>query len=924
MRRIAHLVACLFALALTAYLEAQPQQQDVPLVPAGFVLDEAASNAINAAWLTEDERAAMRVFHGVWDERDLRTPALQAEAAVNAWRFDDPVLTDEAVSVETRAEAKLLAGDLPEALELLEKAAGGPRSNRAIRLKAEILEGLGRREEAVAAIAPLVERLIEARTTEPADLVEGVRAMIIRARIEGQPSRDFQTMMNLLARARQELDRLHWPAPLIEAQLLIDKDNFSEGVTALHETLSLNPRCSQAWYDLGRVAMQRFDFASAATAAAALRRLNPQHPLADLLDAEAALTQDDPETAQTILGPLLDRLPNLRPAMAFGAATAALFYSDEAVKAALERYDALSPGSPSAHYVVGRQLSFNRQYEAAAEALEEAIRRAPAWPAPQIELGLMELQSGRDDRALKALQSVAKLDPFNKRAANSLFLLEELATYRQIESEHFVIRYKPGVDDVVAQMMPGPLEKLHEIVSTRFEFTPARKTVIELMPDHQRFAVRITGMPFVHTIAACTGPVIAMEVPREGQPSQHMGPFDWPRVLQHEYTHTITLGQTRNRIPHWLTEASAVSMELRPRGYNTCSLLAQALERGELFNLDEIKWAFVRPRRPNDRALAYAQGHWMVEFMNERFGSSALVRLLARYFDGEREQQAIPNALGVSREQFYTDFLAWAKEQVQAWGMDAKPSMMELTDEIREADPELGRAMEASRRARLEALVRELGEQIGRPTSKPARRAEGEPIERGLTADRWPDVVRPPVDITDDQLAAWLEKYPDHPDLVELQVRRRLERTEIGQETGKDEALIALLYRYMELRPVDPFPHKKLAAIWLASETPQRAIEHLERLDLFEEHSTALAVELAKLYREQGDAKRALEKATRAVHINPYNAPNRELAAAIAIEMNDLDTAKQHIVALTLIEPDRPQHKKRLEAVEAILQKRGS
>jgi tetratricopeptide (TPR) repeat protein len=872
-----------------------------------------------AAWLTDDERAELRVFHGVWDDRDLRTPTLRAQAALNAWRFDDAVFADDTVPVEVRAEAKMLAGDLPEALALLE----GAESNKAIRLRAEILEGLGRNAEAVAAVEPLVDRLTSQKATDPADLVEGVRAMLIRARIEGQPARDFQTMMTVLARARGELDRLHWPAVLIEAQLLVEKDNFSEGVMALHETLSLNPRCAQAWYDLGRQALSRFDFASASTASDALRRLNPQHPLADLLDTEAALTQDDPETAQAILGPLLERLPRLRPAMAFSAATAALFYSDEATKAALDRYEALSPGSPQAHYVVGRQLSFNRQYETAADMLEEAIRRAPAWPAPQIDLGLMELQSGRDDRALKVLQSVAKLDPFNKRAVNSLFLLEELATYRQVETEHFIIRYKPGVDEVMASLMPGPLEKLHQTVSSRFEFTPKQKTVIEVAPDHQRFAVRITGMPFVHTIAACTGPVIAMEVPREGPPSMHQGPFDWPRVLQHEYTHTITLGQTRNRLPHWLTEAAAVSMELRPRAYTTCQLLASSLEGGRLFNLDEIKWAFVRPQRPNDRALAYAQGHWMVEYMNERFGESALVRLLQRYFDGEREQQAIPNALGISREQFYNDFLAWARQQVQAWGMSPTPTMAELTDKIREADPELSKAMTASKRTRLEVLVREMADQIGRPTTRPARLpGEDRIVERGVTADRWPDLVRPPVQITDDQLAKWLEEHPNHPDLIAQQVRRKLEETEIGPETARDEALIALLYRYMELRPVDPFPHKKLAAVWLASDKPQRAIEHLERLDLMEEHSTAFAVRLATLYRDQGDPQQALAKVTRAVCINPYNAPNRELAAAIAIEAGDLDAAKMHIVALTLLEPDRPQHIKRLEAVEGLIRKR--
>src|SRR5690606_38232149 len=100
--------------------------------------------------------------------------------------------------------------------------------------------------------------------------------------------------------------------------------------------------------------------------------------------------QDDPEGSQEILTPLLERLPRLRPALAFHAAAEALFYDEQAMRAALDKYDELSPGSAVAYYVVGKHLAFNRQYEAAATVLEEAIRRQPAWAAPQIELGLME------------------------------------------------------------------------------------------------------------------------------------------------------------------------------------------------------------------------------------------------------------------------------------------------------------------------------------------------------------------------------------------------------------------------------------------------------------------------------------------------------------------------------------------------------
>lgn len=884
-----------------AQISLAQQQQQRPLVPDAAALSEAASKAVTAEWLTPEERSAMRVFHGVWDERDLSTPTLRALAALTTWRLDDPSLDDPAVSVELRAEARLWRGDLEEAIDLLKGAQG----LTAARIRAEAFEALGRSREAEDAVAEPARQLITRRTQNAEELTEGVRALLIRARVQGQPSRDFQTMMQLLARAHQELDRLYWPAKMAEASLLLDKDNTQDAVAALHEALELNPRSSEVWYALGRVALDLFDFPSAQQAAISLRRLNRHHPLADLLEAEASLIQNDPEAAAPPLLRVLNRWPKMRFALALKAAMEAIRYDEASLRAALDAYDALSPGHPQAYFVVGRQLSFNRQYGIAAEMLEEAIRRQPNWPAPQIELGLLELQSGRDDRALAALKRVAELDRYNKRAANSLFLLEELATYETIESEHFIVRYKPGIDRVLAELMPDVLEKIHATVAGRFEHEPDRKTVIEVLPDHQRFAVRITGMPFIHTIAACTGPVIAMEVPREGPPSKHLGLFDWPRVIQHEYTHTITLSQTRNRIPMWVTEAAAVSMEFAPRDYNTVQMLARAQQTGTLFNLDEINWAFVRPKKPNDRAMAYAQGHWMVQYMNERWGQSALVRLLERYHAGVREQQAIPDALGVSREQFFADFLVWAAKQVESWGLAARPSLQSLTDQIRLQDKDLAVVMLASQQARLDAIAETLAEQIGRPSRG---------VRRTLVGSDWPDLVRPPVAIPDETLDAWLDQYPDHPDVVELHVRRLLRFGE------PDESVLEQLKRYSNLRPADPFPLKRLVQASLASNDPTQAIEYLERLDAVEDKTAVYALELARLYRQKGDLDNALGKALRAVHINAYHAATRELAAAIAIEAGKLAVARQHIAALTILEPDRPQHKKRLEAIDRLIQ----
>lgn len=887
----------LFLLLVASAARAQQRS----LVPESFTLSDAATQAINAGWLTEEEQARLRLFHGVWHDADVRSATDMAHIALNEWRLDHPVFRDETVPRLLRAEANLRAGRLRRAIELL----GNVRGNHAARIRAQAYEQLGELDAAARAIEVPVRNLLRERTDDAGELTEGVAALFIRSRLEGQPSRDFRTMLSLLARARQDLDRLYWPARLAEAEILIEKHHEGEAIAALHETLSLNPRCPEAWYMLGRIALGRFDFVSAATAEAALRRLRPQHPLAELLHARSRMIQDDPADALQILQPLIARWPNMREAHALIAAAHALRYDRPAMQAALDRYDALSPGSARAYYETGRHLSMNRQYTDAAAILDEAIRRQPFWPAPQIELGLMELQSGRDGRALRILREVTELDPFNKRAGNSLHLLEQLVTYETLETEHFILRYQQGIDEALVRLMPDRLERIYDIVTARFAFEPVRKTVIEVMPDHQRFSVRITGMPHIHTIAACTGPVIAMETPREGPRNMHLGTFDWPRVLQHEFTHTVTLGQTSNRIPHWLTEAAAVSMEEAPRDFERCLALARALLNDELFSLDEIKWAFVRPKRAGDRSLAYAQGHWMVQYVNERYGESALVRLLARYNAGEREEDALPAALGVTREAFFDAFREWAREEVKAWGLAPEPSLTELEDELRWNDPETALFMVASQQARLDAIVKTLTDQIGQP--KTARSV-------GLTALNWPALTRPPVNVSDEQLEAWLINHPGHPDLLLMRARRETDR--LG---GADASVVPMFEAYAAARPVDMYPHRQLALYWDGTDTPARAIPHLEELDVREERTPVYAVKLARLYRAQGNLDQALSKVTRAVQIDPYRATLRELAAEIAVEAGDLDSAKQHIEALTLIEPDRPQHQRRLEAIDRLI-----
>ena len=904
-RRSAFGVAFAAALALSATALAQHDHDTGnatgDVIPAELTpnLAEPVLNAIEAEYLTDDERAELRVFHGVWLGSDLDDPNRRARAALVAGVWDDPSLDDAGVDPLVRADAARLRGDVRDAIVMLD----GIDSIAAHRIRAQAYDALGETDKAEREIDAISDSLLRFKAGSASDLVDGVEAFIVRANIQGRPAQDYRLMMQLLSKARGDFDRLYWPAMLAEGRLLLEKDNTSEALGALKQTLMMNPACADAIMLRGIVAVRSFDFDTAEQIADRLDSVaqritgdpNSTSPLSGILLARAMLRQNDPDLAQELLAPTLARFPKMREALALRCAIEAVRYRFDETERMLASFDELSPGSPLALFEVGAALSESRQYAESADYLERAAARRPNWPAPLIELGLLELQSGRDMRALDALRKVAGLDPFNKRAANSLELIEELLTYDKVESEHFIVRYKPGVDGVMAREMLAPLERNHDIVTRAIDFEPPVKTVIELMPNHRWFSVRITGMPALHTIAASTGSVIAMEAPRIG--ADHKGEYDWVRVLRHEYVHTVTLARTHNRIPHWFTEAAAVNLELAPRDENASTLLATALQNGSLFDMQQINIAFVRPEKPTDRGQAYAQGHWMYQFIIDRWGERAPLELMDLYAQGLREDAAMQSVLGISQGEFFERFKEWAREDARGWGVFSEPTIDELRARATFAND--GAPDEA------EAILKDAAKVV---TGSIAGLGGGAIDEMEL------------VPVTPELVDQWLGEYPDHAQLLAMKVSQALAESD-GQATDENAPL---LERYARARPIDPEPHRLLARHFLESDSPEvrrRAIPHLEYLDIREQYTPAYAIELARLYASGNRWDLAMAKAERATQIAPFDASQRELAATIAIQSGDLRTAERHIAALVDLEPDRAVHRKRLARIRELISK---
>ena len=866
-----------------ALLEELRDQIGVP-AEAGIeaALSPAVRTLLSAPFLDNDERRELRIRHGVWQQGDLERPEDRARAALALGAYDDAAFADPAVPAVVRAEALVARGEPGRALEAL----AGEGSLRAIRVRTQALFDLGRFDDAEAAAQTAVDRLLRARVEDPEERAEGVRTLLIRSRLrgdEGLDGADFEAMVRILAGAREEAP-LSWRVRLAEAELVYDKHNLGEAVEAATEALSLNPRSAWAVRTIGRVSIDSFNIDQAESAAAQLDEwaglLHEDDDAVSIagaaIRARALLRQRSPDEAARALDAALERAPMQRELIALRAAAAATTFEDAEAERWLAEVEDLSPGTPLGLYEVGSALAEARQYEVAAGYLARAAERLPTWASPWTELGLLQVQAGNDAAAQAALTTATRLDPFDRRAANSLNLVTELRSYEMLESEHFAIRYRAGIDELLAREMLPVMEEIHDRVAAQPEqipgglgFEPDRRTIIELMPDHRWFSVRITGMTRVHTIAAATGPVIAFESPQVG-PGFTSGPFDWPRVLQHEYGHTVALARTRNRVPHWFTEAASVELEDAPRAMGTWRLLAGAFEGGTLFDLNQINIAFVRPEKPTDRAQAYAQGHWMYRFIMEEWGPRTPLNLMDRYAAGEDEASAFEAELGVDRDEFMARFTAWAEDSLRTVGMvpavDA-PTVPEMIGaDQRELDD---------------------GERV-RPDRAFANR--------------------------------WLEQFPDHPDLLELAARLALEDEPAGAAGTLSDDQVGALMTYAAARPVDDWPHRLLARHALSLEGDERfaAIEHLEFLDDREQSSIAFAATLARLHAERGQHDAAEAKAERATRIAPFDADTRELAARVALVAGDVERAKRHIEALAFLEPDREIHQRRLEAVDRL------
>lgn len=770
-----------------------------------------------------------------------------------------------------------------------------------------LLESLGRIDEAVNAYRFFDEAMTGADLPDRAEnltyLGLGFYRFSTLTRHRDIVRRTRHVLTEVLQEAFEFVDADYWPARLASAELLLDKHNLSEAKQDFEAILKQNPKAALAHVGLGRIALEEWNFEEVDAHVAKALAINPSCIAGRVLEADCRMTERKYEEAMKAAEAALAVNPNSFEALSVKAAAHTRLGDEKSARDVITTVNQLNKRPAVLHNALGTWHSAGRQYEPAEKHFKQAIEFAPWWPAPRTALGQVYMDTGEEKLARQTLEASFALDSFDSHTHNVLELLDVIDHFQELETEHFIIKFNKQIDGIAAPYLAEALERFHPDVCKHFETTLDKKTIIEVFTDHMGFSVRVTGRPFIATVGACSGRVIAMVAPRGQAP---FGRFNWATMLRHEFTHTVTLAATENRIPHWMTEGLAVLEETAPRSWSTKQLLCNALRQDRLFTLKSIDWGFMRPRRPDDRHLAYMQSEWMFEYIMERHGDRAIGDFLKAFRNGQTQEQAFRQVISTPTEEFDREFKAWAKLQIGSWGLptdllrdkevirnqlDGSREVAWLWGEFAESellDGEFESAEEAARRGldldkdeikSLEVLSHVLiGKMLGK--EKEAERNEL-------------------VNEVDPYLRSLIRMQPENPVATKY----------IGfveQAWSQWKEAITWLSRYQERYPDDPDSYRRLAGIYLHLNDVDKALAQLEQLFRLSEDEPAVATQVADIYLDRKQPKVAAEWYRRAMEVDPYDPKTHAgLGEALLQSGANEDAVKEFNVVCTLW-PEKP------------------
>lgn len=846
--------------------------------------------------------------------RDARLLARLAEIYLAQGRFDDVA---------------------PTVAKALEADADSPQARL---VDADLNTALGRLKKADEGYHWLVKYYNQKQPEDAETLFAVAQGSVQYARWRNVPQ-IFNFVLNTLCVDMLAKDKDFWQSHFLGGMLLLEKYNRGGAVKELKLALAINPQAAEVHAGLGVAALQEHSLAEAAQHLERALEINPRLPLALLALADLKLADDDIAAALKVLEQALAVNPRDEDVLGRVAACRILEDGDppraeidelfsnldnieEAGDKNLSRFGKLcvsvarwNPHPGTFLYAVGTELESRKKFDLAERFYRQAQISMPQLSGPKSALGMLYMRTGKIDDARKLLDTAFDADPYHVRVSNMRKVLKLLDGYETIATEHFVIRVDSQADQILGRYIAEYLEEQYPALVKQFGFEPPARTQFEIynkskgLSAHQWFSARMVGLPWVQTIGASTGMIVAL-----ASPTGSDKPFNWARVLKHEFVHILTLQETNFNIPHWYTEALAVLSEEAPRPEIWNQLLIERVPKGELLNLDTLNHGFTRPKTPNDWQMAYCQSRLYAEYMNDKFGPEKTGELLAAYRNNLSTDQAIPKVFGVEKPAFekgYREYLDAIVAKLRGHRMEEAKTPAAAEKEYR-ANPD-----DTAAAGRYAYELFKLGKRKeARPIAEAALEAnKAEPLAA---------VVMASLELRSEDIPAaieWLEPALDknnpHPKVLELLAEAHVKR---GEFTSAAE-----LYELGLKHDPDHVPWLKGLA-----QAHSKAFEYeklkpvLERLVVADGDNAAVRKQLAQMALENEDWADALRYAKLALYIDVLDVDTHKIMAQSHAGLKQYDKAVEEWAIALKVKPDALDVEVELARAEAAAGKKAA
>ncbi|MBI4596405.1 MAG: hypothetical protein HY730_08530 [Candidatus Tectomicrobia bacterium] len=241
--------------------------------------------------------------------------------------------------------------------------------------------------------------------------------------------------------------------------------------------------------------------------------------------------------------------------------------------------------------------------------------------------------------------------------------------FTEFTSEHFRLRVKPGVDEVLVPYALDTLEKAYREIGADFDFFPEEKVLFEIYPDFESFNIASSLSKRDMEVSGAIGiakfnriMIVSPKVAAHG--------YRYLDTLTHEYVHYVIYRVTKSEATIWLQEGTAKYEETRWRnkkgGYlqpASTSLLAVAVNLGKKISFAQMEPSLVKLPSTQDVQQAFAQATMAIDYLIQTGGQEKFRKFFWELGQGSTIPEAIEKIVGFTFQTFEEKYWNYIKEK---------------------------------------------------------------------------------------------------------------------------------------------------------------------------------------------------------------------------------------------------------------------